>query len=161
MLHGYSSLSASLISCSTVWVPVSILSNTFSADFLSKPSETKAINASNRFLLFEEKIFSVPSSILETFPLRSMMTRWAVLVPIPLIFWMLATSSERMACAISSGVMEESMMSAVLGPMPETLMRCPNISRSSLVAKPYRIWASSRTISLVCNTMASDAGNTE
>ena len=39
------------------------------------------------------------------------------------IFWMLTTSSDKMAWAISSGVMEESMISAVFGPMPDTLMR--------------------------------------
>ena len=48
----YNIFNASLISFSTVSSPVAILSIAFSADFLSKPRETNAVNASNRFVLF-------------------------------------------------------------------------------------------------------------
>ena len=47
---------------------------------------------------------------------------------------------------------------AVLPPTPETLIRWRKNSRSTFVAKPYRIWASSR---MEINTLGSKSNHAE
>ena len=47
----------------------------------------------------------------------------------------------------SAGVIDESTMRAVLVPTPDTLINSSKSSRSFLVAKPYRAYASSRMAS--------------
>ena len=70
---------------------------------------------------------------------RSTTKRWALFVPIPLTAWRRPELPEAMVSTTSAGVMEESIMRAVPDPMPETLSKSKNTSRSSGVEKPYKI----------------------
>ena len=50
------------------------------------------------------------------------MTRWAVFRPIPLTLLIIRSSPLAMALQSSAGVMDESIMRAVLAPTPDTVM---------------------------------------
>lgn len=93
---------------------------------LLNPSNTRAVIASSVFAF-------VPADALKMLPesepppltilsFNSMIRRCAVLSPMPLILFILATSSAMIAFLISSHVSDESIMRAVAAPTPETPM---------------------------------------
>ena len=65
-----------------------------------------------------------------------MIILWALFTPIPFMLFILATSSDRMACLISSEDREDSIILAEATPIPDTLISNSKSSLSSLVAKP-------------------------
>ncbi len=105
---------------------------------LVKPSMTRAVVASSTDG-FEDGVkraaLSVPAPLV-ILSLSSRMSLWALLVPIPLMLFILFRSSARIAFLISSDVRDESIMRAVDAPIPDTPMRRRKSSRSSLVEKP-------------------------
>lgn len=105
---------------------------------LVKPSITSAVTASSTELSeadAKRMLLSAPSPF-TTLSLSSRISLCALLVPIPFMLFILLMSSATMAFLISSEVREESIMRAVDAPIPDTLIRRRNNSRSSLVANP-------------------------
>ena len=114
-----------------------ILSNTASAPVFGNPKANKADNASYLLLLYETEIFdSADQLAFLVLSFSSMITRWAVLAPMPLMDWMARTSSVAMAFKTSPTLMEERIRRAVFGPMPFTESRSLKSSRYSSFMKP-------------------------
>ncbi len=68
--------------------------------------------------------------------MSSIITRWAVFSPIPLTDCMVPTLLAAMASLNSSGDNDESMVLAVLAPIPETEISNLKIARSETSIKP-------------------------
>ncbi len=102
---------------------------------LVNPSMTRAVVASST-AGFEDAVkragVSDPAPLV-ILSLSSRMSLWALLVPIPLMDFILFRSSARIAFRISSEVSDESIMRAVDAPIPDTPIRRRKSSRSSFV----------------------------
>ena len=109
----------------------------FSTAFFVNPSMTRAEHASSVSApeLPDERSRAgpLPRDILS---FNSMITFWAVLSPMPFTAFMRLTSPVATAVDTSSGVRDDSIILAVLGPMPDTEIRRMNMRRSSLSKKP-------------------------
>lgn len=102
------------------------------------PRRTRAVVASSTMPL-SEVCRSVPVSHpapLTILSFSSIISLWALFVPIPLILLILFMSSAMIAFLISSEESEDSIILAVDAPIPDTPIRSLNSSRSSFVLNP-------------------------
>ena len=67
------------------------------------------------------------------------MTLCAVFAPIPFTDCIKGMFSEAIACCISSAVIEDNIVLAILGPTPETEINNLKTALSVLVIKPKRV----------------------
>ena len=127
-----------------------MLTTTFCVGAGAKPSMVRADTASSRTSLFTGADTEPPAGISSAMPratilsLKSTMMRWAVILPMPLMPLMRRSSPREMALHSSLTLIDDSIMRAVFGPTPLTVMSSSNISRSFFDTKPYSTWASSR-----------------
>ena len=86
-----------------------------------------------------------------------MITRSAVLRPMPGIRVSIATSSDSMIRTKSSTLAPDRIPRAIFGPTPDTLSNARNRRRSPSEPNPYRMCASSRTTRWVNKATGSPA----
>ena len=122
----------------------------FSEAALPNPSIVRAAVASVRvssvpaaMVCAGEPVPVLPSPAALSF--SSTMIFWAVFRPSALTFLSSTAVSVARMLASYAGEEVESIMRAVIPPTPETLTSSRKTSRSSRVAKPYSVCASSRT----------------
>ncbi len=85
-----------------------------------------------------------PRSGTERRDLRSMRSRWAVFLPTPGTRQRAPTSSSATTRASAIGEWTDKMASASAGPTPWAPRSASKLARSSRLAKPYNVTASSR-----------------
>ena len=99
----------------------------------------------------DERDVALPATVsipvTEILSYKSTMIRWAVFSPMPLTLFSSLSLPELMTLQSSAGLRAESIMRAVLPPMPDTVINNRNNSLSCLVEKPKSTCASSRIAS--------------
>ena len=113
-------------------------SSVFSAAAFANPNITSADKASSFSAVIPE-ISAAEYAVSPPLPIlsfNSMTSLCAVFSPIPYMLFILLTSLHRIAVLISSGLMDESIILAVFGPIPDTEMSIRKMLLSSLSWNP-------------------------